>query len=471
MGNNSDGSGNESAGLSSKRGIGLRVTNIDDNLKLPRRGMFSTSDASILDGLEKISKSVENPFAKPVMVNTLAKGTSNIQAEDGQIPQGQVKQADISYASKLKSSKPTKPVNFRILKSEEVLEDVDIVLPRETVRMSQDKYANTLYGYFLGKRLAFPVVEYFARKNWVKFGLQKSMMNSNGFFFFKFSDEKGMKEVLEGGPWLIKNTPFLLNAWSPTTILKKDDIKKVAVWVKIHNVPLAAYSDDGLSMLATKLGTPKMLDSYTAQMCSDAWGRSSFARALIELSAEEEIKEDLKIAIPMVDGEGYVKETMKVEYEWRPPRCETCKVFGHQFSECPKNVKIVKDTVEEKDADGFIVNKGKNNKKKGIIINKPKQNFIYRPIEKKPSNNSSGEASSSSVPTSNPFSILDKAGDGLNKPVNVISNSCQVTRTEEILDDEENIETVYDETALFMEAGVKPNSEGASTPGFVSLDG
>ena len=37
------------------------------------------------------------------------------------------------------------------------------------------------------------------RMNWKKYGLQKSMMNANDFFFFKFSDDKGMREVLGGG--------------------------------------------------------------------------------------------------------------------------------------------------------------------------------------------------------------------------------------------------------------------------------
>ncbi|XP_021991605.1 uncharacterized protein LOC110888384 [Helianthus annuus] len=303
------------------------------------------------------------------------------------------------------------------------------------------------------------------------------MMNANGFFFFKFSDAKGMNEVLEGGPWLIRNTPFLLNVWTPTTILKKDDIKKVAVWIKIHNVPLAAYSDDGLSMLATKLGTPKMLESYTSQMCSDAWGRSSFARALIELSADEDLKEDLKIAIPIVDGEGFVKETMKVEYEWRPPRCGTCKVFGHHDANCPKNTKVVQNNVVERDADGFIINKGKPNKKKGVMVNKGKPNFVYRPVERKHGNTGGGTSTNNEVSTSNSFSALEKEDEGPRLTGPSSSNnknrsiSSQKTHNDTSLDDDEDVDTVYDETAIFMEAGVKPISEGVSTPGLVGFNG
>ncbi|GJR87120.1 hypothetical protein Tco_0211131 [Tanacetum coccineum] len=40
---------------------------------------------------------------------------------------------------------------------------------------------------------------------------------------------------------------------------------------------------DGLSAIATKLGTPLMFGSYTSNMCMKSWGRSSYARAMIEL--------------------------------------------------------------------------------------------------------------------------------------------------------------------------------------------
>ncbi|GKF55299.1 hypothetical protein Tco_0165639, partial [Tanacetum coccineum] len=34
-----------------------------------------------------------------------------------------------------------------------------------------------------------------------------------------------------------------------------------------HGVPITAFSEDGLSAIATKLGTPLTLESYTTDMC------------------------------------------------------------------------------------------------------------------------------------------------------------------------------------------------------------
>lgn len=70
-------------------------------------------------------------------------------------------------------------------------------------------------------------------------------------------------------------------------------MKEIDVWVKLHNVPFVAYTDDGLSILALKIGKPNMLDTFTVSVCKEAWGRSSFARALIKISADTEFKESI----------------------------------------------------------------------------------------------------------------------------------------------------------------------------------
>ena len=82
-------------------------------------------------------------------------------------------------------------------------------------------------------------------------------MNAKGFFFFKFSSKKGVEDVLENGPWLIINVSIILKPWNLNTNLLKEDLTNIPVWVKFHDVPLAMFSDDGLSLLATLIGTPQ----------------------------------------------------------------------------------------------------------------------------------------------------------------------------------------------------------------------
>ncbi|GJV89083.1 hypothetical protein Tco_1533021 [Tanacetum coccineum] len=81
-----------------------------------------------------------------------------------------------------------------------------------------------------------------------------------------------------------------------------------------------------------------MLDSYTNTMCIDSWGRLDYARALIDVKAHRPFKDNMVIVIPYVEGSGFYLHTIKMVYEWKPPRCGSCAMFGHDVSKCPKHV-------------------------------------------------------------------------------------------------------------------------------------
>nr|GEW36233.1 hypothetical protein [Tanacetum cinerariifolium] len=78
--------------------------------------------------------------------------------------------------------------------------------------------------------------------------------------------------------------------------------------------------EDGLSAIATKLGTPLMLDSCTSYMCMQSWGRSSYARVMVELKADVELKDNIVVAMPKIARQGHYTCNVRVEYEWKPPR-------------------------------------------------------------------------------------------------------------------------------------------------------
>ncbi|GKE25878.1 hypothetical protein Tco_1441262 [Tanacetum coccineum] len=77
--------------------------------------------------------------------------------------------------------------------------------------------------------------------------------------------------------------------------------------------------------------------------CKRGIPMSSYARSMIELRADVELKDTIMVAMPKHIGEGFYMCTIRVEYEWKPPRCSSCKVFGHVLDEYPK--KIISDVV------------------------------------------------------------------------------------------------------------------------------
>nr|GEY92082.1 hypothetical protein [Tanacetum cinerariifolium] len=43
-----------------------------------------------------------------------------------------------------------------------------------------------------------------------KYELKRIMMNDKGFFLFKFDSLAGLNAILEGGPWMVRNSPIIL---------------------------------------------------------------------------------------------------------------------------------------------------------------------------------------------------------------------------------------------------------------------
>nr|GEV09203.1 zinc knuckle CX2CX4HX4C [Tanacetum cinerariifolium] len=109
--------------------------------------------------------------------------------------------------------------NFRPLVDDPFFHGVNISIPRKVVKKLSTRFKHTLYGYFIGKRLTFLVVEYYARNNWGKHGLKRIMMNTKGFFFIKFNSKAGLEAFLESGPWMIHQTLIILKKWSMSTSL------------------------------------------------------------------------------------------------------------------------------------------------------------------------------------------------------------------------------------------------------------
>ncbi|GKD15058.1 putative reverse transcriptase domain-containing protein, partial [Tanacetum coccineum] len=139
-------------------------------------------------------------------------------------------------------------------------------------------------------------------------------------FFFQFISKDALDAMLENGPWFIPNNPLILKKWNLDVNLLKEDVGNVLVWVKLHDAPMTTFNKDGLSVIATKL-------------------------AMIELRADVKLKDTVMVAMPKLVVEGFYICTIHIEYEWKPPRCSSCKV----------GLKVVVVSKEVKNSNSFDV--------------------------------------------------------------------------------------------------------------------
>nr|GEW42483.1 hypothetical protein [Tanacetum cinerariifolium] len=73
-------------------------------------------------------------------------------------------------------------------------------------------------------------------------------------------------------------------------------------------------------------------------ICDNLDIKPSYARAMIDVWANVKLKVTLVVAIQKLEGDGYILNTIRIEYEWEPPRCEVCMVFGYDEVTCSKRV-------------------------------------------------------------------------------------------------------------------------------------
>ncbi|GKB60954.1 putative RNA-directed DNA polymerase, partial [Tanacetum coccineum] len=129
-------------------------------------------------------------------------------------------------------------------------------------------------------------------------------------------------QFMRDGPWMIHGVLIFLNKRSPSVSLLKEELSREE---EVASCPVGC-----LYIRWVKLN-------------------------------RLENRDNLVMVVPNLEGPGYTKETMGVEYEWQPPRCSTCFLFGHSVDNCPKALKRVLNMVEKgkggssrDDDEGFI---------------------------------------------------------------------------------------------------------------------
>ncbi|GKD69937.1 RNA-directed DNA polymerase, eukaryota, reverse transcriptase zinc-binding domain protein [Tanacetum coccineum] len=152
---------------------------------------------------------------------------------------------------------------------------------------------------------------------------------------------------------------------------------------------------------------------------------------MIELWADVELKDTIMVAMPKIIREGYYTCTVRVEYEWKPPRCSWCKVFGHTQEECPKNIRL-----------GLAKNLNKPSQtSRGVPVG-PKVSFKphkeYRPVLKKPTTSSSGNKKKGVQPTnevsnSNPFKVLNSVDNYVDLVLVILLLLIKIEKFEDLL--------------------------------------
>nr|GEX63385.1 zinc finger, CCHC-type [Tanacetum cinerariifolium] len=175
-------------------------------------------------------------------------------------------------------------------------------------------------------------------------------------------------------------------------------------------------------------GTPLMLDSYTFDMCMQSWGRSSYARAMIELRVDVDLNDNIVAAMPKITREGYYTCTCEINNLKKNSQTSRGISVGQKMGFKPKQVyqPVSKKPFEEPTS----VNKKKNVEptKENVDASSYSTTPVIEKIDKIEKLIIEGKVT-----------LVDNDG----KPLEKVSSSCDY-------DSEDEVESVDNDMAKFL---------------------
>ncbi|KAJ6397264.1 hypothetical protein OIU84_020266 [Salix udensis] len=206
-----------------------------------------------------------------------------------------------------------------------------LLVSEDMLHHSSDIWTRTMVGFIPGFKMSHRMVNTIASRVWRSRGLEHVSTMANGFMIFRFQSENQMQEVLEQGPWIFGGKAIILQQWHPSYKFDKNKISKIPVWIRLHGLPFPLWSKMGLSHAASMVGRPLACDSQT-YTCS----RLEYARLCVEIDASLPKVTTFEVVSPLSPDPIVVE----VQYEWLPPHCQACKLYGHSCkSQRPPMVK------------------------------------------------------------------------------------------------------------------------------------
>ncbi|MCH94006.1 hypothetical protein A2U01_0014960, partial [Trifolium medium] len=152
----------------------------------------------------------------------------------------------------------------------------------------------------------------------------------NDYFLIRFEDWTDAVRVFEGGPWMILGHCLVVQRWHPEFFPREDELKRVAVWIRVPGLPIEYYDKNILWNIGNCIGRTVKIDSNTLKfkkgMEADFYvpERGKFARICVEVDLRKILRSKFVLN----------KRTYAVEYEGLNLVCFSCGRYGHRKEQC-----------------------------------------------------------------------------------------------------------------------------------------
>ncbi|XP_074265385.1 uncharacterized protein LOC141587816 [Silene latifolia] len=177
--------------------------------------------------------------------------------------------------------------------------DREVVIDEGDIEEEVEYWSSTLVGTVMGKQTS--LVEYYARDS----------------LFFSWM----------AYTWNVNGYPLVFKPWTSTVAEELSEITTVLIWVLFPNLDPCFWSQAALSKVASFVGRPICADEPTTSK-----SKITFAKILVEVDLFKDLPKGMTLQTPY---RGTVLQ--KIDYEWVPHYCRSCKRIGHTQDWCSRN--------------------------------------------------------------------------------------------------------------------------------------
>ncbi|XP_061354795.1 uncharacterized protein LOC133299352 [Gastrolobium bilobum] len=180
----------------------------------------------------------------------------------------------------------------------------------------------------LGKKVGVRFLLNRLLRMWNISGTYEFIDLENDYFLFRFSNKNDYSHVLEDGPWIIADHYVVVQRWCPFFNPYDDEIRKLAVWIRIPGLPIEFYTSHHLWNIGSILGRTLKIDRNSIRKCDSGEGditeRAKFARICVEVDLRKGFLSKFWIA----------DRIFHVGYEGLHLVCFACGKYGHRRDQC-----------------------------------------------------------------------------------------------------------------------------------------
>ncbi|XP_061339920.1 uncharacterized protein LOC133286515 [Gastrolobium bilobum] len=150
----------------------------------------------------------------------------------------------------------------------------------------------------------------------------------NGHLLLRFSDEKDYFRILHEGPWVLADHYLIVQRWRPMFNPYDEDVRKLAIWMRIPSLPIELYSSHHLWRIGNIFGRTLKVDKNSIRRVEErdeeVTSKARYTRICVEVNLNKSLLSKFKIG----------DQTFQVGYEGLHLICFSCGQYRHKKEHC-----------------------------------------------------------------------------------------------------------------------------------------